>query len=114
MRTVIALSAPLRSSGFWSSTGSDTTQANEHLTYQLCEPLCLVHKVSVKFYRANYQLGRPVYPAQQVRLSFGFDLSSSGNTESRVRVPGVASSSRVYPHATLLVKLATARATSSN
>jgi hypothetical protein len=66
------------SSGFWSSTGSDTTQANEHLTYQLCEPLCLVHKVSVKFYRANYQLGRPVYPAQQVRLSFGFDLSSSG------------------------------------
>ena len=46
--------------------------------FELCEPLCLVDSISVKFYQALHHVGTPVYPSKQIRFSFGFQLSSSG------------------------------------
>jgi len=55
---------------FWSSTGSTTPESNEYLIYSLQEKT-LVTTVEISFYQALYQLGRPCYASQRVRVSVG-------------------------------------------
>lgn len=41
---------------FWSSTGSQSPEANEFLLYKLSSPLCLIQHVSLSVFRAHYQV----------------------------------------------------------
>mmetsp|Transcript_15250 Transcript_15250/g.46066 ORF Transcript_15250/g.46066 Transcript_15250/m.46066 type:complete len:422 (+) Transcript_15250:724-1989(+) len=56
---------------FWSSTGSDDTAREEHITLRLASPLCELRSVSLCFYRAEFQFGEPVYPSNQVSFYVG-------------------------------------------
>lgn len=47
-------------STFWSSSGTrqaERLKVEEHLTYRLKSPLCVVHSVQIKVFRAQFQWG---------------------------------------------------------
>jgi len=72
----------LEDDGFWSSTGSDQRDAEEHLTYELRNPLSLVQSIAIRFYQAHWQPGAPIYPPSRVRFEFGFALDPTGALRS--------------------------------
>ncbi|KAK9807299.1 hypothetical protein WJX73_009690 [Symbiochloris irregularis] len=55
---------------FWSSAGT-SPDADEHLTYCFKFPLCRLTRVDIKVFRATFQFGDPIYPAQQVSFKIG-------------------------------------------
>eukprot|EP00466_Bigelowiella_natans_P008352 jgi/Bigna1/89839/estExt_fgenesh1_pg.C_560098 len=59
------------SPNFWSSTGSDPSKP-ETIVFSLVSPITVVSSVSIKPYRASYQLGQPCYAPRYVRISTGF------------------------------------------
>ena len=56
---------------FWSSTGSDDADADEHLLYHIEASNFLLSKITISFYQALYQPGKPCYASQRVRVSVG-------------------------------------------
>jgi len=57
---------------FWSSVGNENPETNESLIYQLCQPICAVFSISIRPYRASYQLGQPIYAPRSIQISIGF------------------------------------------
>ena len=57
---------------FWSSTGHKTQEdANEYLTFELYD-MSWIHNVVFNVYKADIQLGSPIYPPKFIRVHFGF------------------------------------------
>ncbi|GAB5373202.1 hypothetical protein AAMO2058_001730100 [Amorphochlora amoebiformis] len=56
---------------FWSSTGSEAAHS-ESCVISIVQPLTIVTSVSIKPYKASYQLGLPCYAPRSFRVSVGF------------------------------------------
>eukprot|EP01087_Luapelamoeba_hula_P003354 TRINITY_DN1315_c0_g1_i5.p1 TRINITY_DN1315_c0_g1~~TRINITY_DN1315_c0_g1_i5.p1 ORF type:complete len:172 (-),score=6.76 TRINITY_DN1315_c0_g1_i5:267-782(-) len=63
---------PRGKNSFWRSSGSAGPDSNEHLTYKLTQPLCVIRSVTIQAHKATYQKGRPVYGPKQVQVLVGF------------------------------------------
>jgi len=67
------LSCTLRDTpSFWSSTGSPSTDDNEHAIIKLLHPLSVVRSVKLFIYKAYWQKFSPIYNPSFVTISIGF------------------------------------------
>jgi len=64
---------------YWSSTGQEEPDVPESLVYRLSSPLCSVHEVQIRPFEANFQKGRPIYSASEVRFRLGHPYKHSPN-----------------------------------
>ncbi|KAE8721301.1 F-box protein [Hibiscus syriacus] len=71
-----------RRASYWSSKGQKNPAVPETLTYRLCADLCVITEISIRPFRAYFQLGNPIYSANSVRFQMGHIKSSVDNLVS--------------------------------
>jgi len=79
---------------FWSSVGADPgerEQIEEHLSYKLKSPLCVVHSVQISVYRARYQFGEPIYPPMSAAVYIGDSMRNMRRCTELVPIKPVES-----------------------
>ena len=60
------------SMSFWSSKGDMSSASNDYLIFNTYENT-IISELSISFYQALYQLGKPCYASQYIQISVGFD-----------------------------------------
>ena len=76
---------------YWSSSGSASPDAQDEVTYRLAAPLCFVHAVQLRPFRAYFQLGFPIYSPLRVRVLLGAldeDAGGYGGSDAAGHSPG--------------------------
>jgi len=72
---------------YWSSGGSETSEAEEWVRYRLVQPLCLVREIRYRFYQAKRSRGRPIFASRRVWVETGLSeeakLYRTGEAEER-------------------------------
>ncbi|KAF8413103.1 hypothetical protein HHK36_001079 [Tetracentron sinense] len=61
---------------YWSSKGKSDPSVPETLTYKLTANLCVITEISIRPFKAYFQVGGPIYSAKAVRFHMGHPKSS--------------------------------------
>jgi len=68
--------SPLSQRSFWSSAGYSDANSSERLVFRSNSLIKSLHGIVIQLYRAFYQLGAPIYPAERVRFGLGWSPDS--------------------------------------
>lgn len=56
---------------YWCTAGTADPTSGDSAAFRLCHPLCRVDELQVRFFKAWFQPGKPLYAATHVRISLG-------------------------------------------